>query len=104
LQRVDQSHELVALVEFTERQPLEPGQVFIKDYSENAGMLAALERAGIVKATGESFQAGFAQIPKASLLSPEHERSGDQHKVDEAASRPNESQRLANETCSRIVY
>ena len=68
-------------------QPLEPGQVFIKDYSENAGMLAALERAGIVKATGESIQAGFAQIPKASLLSPEHERSGHQHKVDEAANR-----------------
>ena len=69
-------------------QPLEPGQVFIKDYSENAGMLAALEQAGFVKATGESIQAGFAQIPKASLLSPEHERSGHQHKVDEVAKRP----------------
>jgi len=69
-------------------QPLEPGQVFIKDYSENAGMLAALEQAGIVKATGETIQAGIAQIPKASLLSPEQERSGHQHKVDEVAKRP----------------
>ncbi len=48
-------------------EPLEPGQVFIKDHSENQGMLAALEKAGIVKATGETVQSGFVQVPKATL-------------------------------------
>ncbi len=48
---------------------LEPGQVFIKDYSENHGMLEALEKAGIVKATGETVHSGFAPVPKAILLS-----------------------------------
>jgi hypothetical protein len=32
--------------------PLAPNQVFIKDYSENAGMLKALEEAGIVRVSG----------------------------------------------------
>jgi hypothetical protein len=49
-------------------EDLEPGQVFIKDYSENSGMLEALEKAGIVKATGEVGHSGFVQLPKATLL------------------------------------
>jgi hypothetical protein len=47
---------------------LEPNQVFIKDYSENRGMLEALEKAGIVKATGEIVRSGYAEVPKATLL------------------------------------
>jgi hypothetical protein len=47
------------------------GEVFIKDHSENQGMLAALEKAGIVRATGETVPAGFVQVPKAMLLIPE---------------------------------
>ena len=31
-------------------------------------MLEALEQAGIVKATGETVQSGFVQVPKATLL------------------------------------
>jgi hypothetical protein len=50
-------------------ESLEPGQVFIKNHSENHGMLEALEKAGIVKATGETVQSGFVQVPKATLLS-----------------------------------
>ena len=50
-------------------ESLEPGQVFIKDHSENRGMLEALEKAGIVKATGETVHSGFVQVPKATLLS-----------------------------------
>jgi len=50
-------------------ESLEPGQVFIKDHSENHGMLEALEKAGIVKATGETVHSGFVQVPKATLLS-----------------------------------
>ena len=34
-------------------QNLQQGQVFIKDYSENHGMLEVMEKAGIVKATGK---------------------------------------------------
>jgi hypothetical protein len=43
-------------------------QVLIKDYSENEGMLQALERAGIVKATGQTVRSGFATIPVCDLL------------------------------------
>lgn len=53
---------------------LRPGHVFIKDHSENRGMLAALEKAGIVKGTGETAQSGFAEVPIATLLIPEYGR------------------------------
>jgi hypothetical protein len=47
---------------------LKPNQVLIKDYSENHGMLRALEDAGIVKATGQSIRSGFADLPVCDLL------------------------------------
>ena len=53
--------------------PLKSGEVFIKDHSENRGMLAALEQAGVVKATGAAVRSGFAEIPVAALL-PGHDR------------------------------
>lgn len=54
--------------------PLKPGEVFIKDHSENRGMLAALENAGIAKATGETVRSGFVEVPVAKVLSPTHRR------------------------------
>ena len=54
--------------------PLKPGEVFIKDYSENQGMLAALEKAGIVQATGQTVQSGFAEVSVAKLLPPGYQR------------------------------
>lgn len=56
--------------------PLESGEVFIKDHSENRGMLAALEQAGVVKATGAAVRSGFAKIPVAALLSGHDRKSG----------------------------
>lgn len=43
-------------------------EVLIKDYSENEGMLAALEAARIVKATGHFVRSGYVAIPVAKLL------------------------------------
>ena len=51
-------------------ESLEPGFVFIKDYSENEGVLAALEKAGIVKTTGRVVESGFVTIPEAQLRPP----------------------------------
>ena len=47
-----------------------PDEVFIKDYSENEGMFAGLERAGIVRATGENAARGPAGVFRASLMPP----------------------------------
>lgn len=43
-------------------------EVFIKDYSENEGMLNSLMEAGIVSAPIDMVQSGFVQIPKCKLL------------------------------------
>lgn len=48
-------------------QPLAEGEVFVKDYAENAGMLDALTKAGIVEPTGERVRSGFVDIPKCKL-------------------------------------
>jgi hypothetical protein len=50
--------------------PLNPGEVFIKDYSENEGMLAALVRAGIVEPSGEAVPSGPAGVVRARLMPP----------------------------------
>lgn len=50
--------------------PLLPHQVLIKDYSENRGMLTALEKAGIVRATGTYIRCGHASMPLCRLLVP----------------------------------
>jgi hypothetical protein len=54
--------------------PLKPGEVFIKEHSENRGMLAALEQAGVVKATGETVRSGFVEVAVAKVLTPTHGR------------------------------
>lgn len=48
--------------------PPAENEVYIKDYSENEGMLEALEEAGIVKRTGRSVSTGFVSIPICKLL------------------------------------
>lgn len=50
---------------------LRPDEILIKDWSENAGMLQALEKAGVVRRTGESVHNGFIEIPKCQLLNEE---------------------------------
>ena len=44
--------------------------VFIKDYSENEGMLDSLVKAGVVEPTGVMVRAGFVRVPEARLLPP----------------------------------
>jgi hypothetical protein len=41
--------------------------IVIKNYSENEGILEALEEAGIVKKTGDFVAAGFSRCPVAEL-------------------------------------
>lgn len=47
---------------------LDDGEVFIKDWSENSGMLAALVNARIVEDTGRRVRSGFVEVPVARLL------------------------------------
>ena len=47
---------------------LEENHVFIKDYSENEGMLDALVHARIVEDTGIRMPSGFIQLPLCRLL------------------------------------
>lgn len=42
--------------------------VFIKDYSENTGILKVLENAGIVKRTGRVVPTGYVTVPEAKIL------------------------------------
>lgn len=48
--------------------PLSPNQVLIKDYSENSGILAALEKAGVVAHTGKKVRSGFVSVDVCELL------------------------------------
>jgi hypothetical protein len=58
-------------------------EVVIKDYSENDGMLAALEKAGIVRSTGRSVACGFVTAPICELLvSPLEEKHHKQSLAD----------------------
>ncbi len=54
--------------------PLAPNQVFIKDYSENVGMLKALEEAGIVRVSGVYVPTGIGSLPVCELLIPPPEQ------------------------------
>jgi hypothetical protein len=48
--------------------PVRPGEAFIKNYSENEGVLQALEDAGWVKSTGGLVHSGFVEIPIVKVL------------------------------------
>jgi hypothetical protein len=47
---------------------LQPNQVFIKDYSENKGMLAALQNAGIIEVQGCYVPTEIGMLPVCKLL------------------------------------
>lgn len=49
---------------------LEEGELLIKNYSENEGILEKLEEAGYVKRTGREIQTGFVTVPVCKLLLP----------------------------------
>ena len=49
---------------------LNDDEVFVKDYAEQAGMLDALEAAGVVKRTDRFVQSGYSVVPVAKLLLP----------------------------------
>jgi hypothetical protein len=63
-----------------------PNEVFIKNYSENEGVLKALLEGGIIKLTGENVNSGFVTIPKVELLPPFRERSLSEMLDDKTAS------------------
>jgi hypothetical protein len=67
--------------------PLGRNEVCIKDYSENEGMAAALEAAGVIKPTGRTVRFGFVEIPVCELQGPFREttHSGD---VSQTRNRP----------------
>lgn len=54
--------------------PLAPNQVFIKDFSENSGMLTALEGAEIVRVSGVYVPTGIGSLPICELLIPPPEQ------------------------------
>ena len=45
-----------------------PGYVFLKGWSENEGIPAALVSAGIVKLTGKTIPTGYCEAQEAQLL------------------------------------
>lgn len=44
------------------------GCVWVKDYSENAGVLDQLVEAGVLETTGRTCQSGFVALPEARVL------------------------------------
>ena len=49
-------------------EPLGEGEVFIKDYSENEGMVEFLVKEGVVERTGREVQSGYISVPVCKLL------------------------------------
>ncbi len=47
---------------------LKEGEVLIKDYSENQGMVDTLTEAGIIEKTGRTVRSGYVDIPVCRLL------------------------------------
>lgn len=52
-------------------QPLGPNEVFVKDWNENDGMVAAMERAGVLRNTGQYVRTGHVVAPKCELIHPQ---------------------------------
>jgi hypothetical protein len=69
--RLVDSADHVSIARATVNRPdirLEADEVLIKDYSENAGILDALERAGVVMRTERTIASGYATLIIACLL------------------------------------
>lgn len=48
--------------------PLRDNEAFIKNYSENAGILNVLKRAGVIRKTGEMYQKDYVTLPIVEVL------------------------------------
>ena len=49
-------------------EPCEPGHTYIKDWSENEGILQSLLDAGIIRDTGKSARTGFVSARYVQIL------------------------------------
>lgn len=49
-------------------EPLDDGEVFIKDYAENLGMTQFLVKEGVVQLTGRTVRLPYESIPVCKLL------------------------------------
>jgi len=56
--------------------PLEPDEAFIKDYSENEGMMDCLVKAGIAEPTEITVRTGFVIVRAAKILRLEEMTEG----------------------------
>lgn len=64
----DDAHVATATVNVVEfADSLAGDEVFIKDYGENEGILAALVEAGVVEDTGQSVETGFVRAKVARV-------------------------------------
>jgi hypothetical protein len=68
---IDGSPVAVASVNLEGIAEVNKGEIAIKDYSENEGMLDTLVNAGIVSKPLRYVQSGFVQIPICKLLKTE---------------------------------
>lgn len=64
----DDGAPLATATVFMKDDPPAQGCVWIKDWSENEGMLDSLVAAGVVEATGRTTQAGFTVAKEARVL------------------------------------
>lgn len=49
-------------------EPLGDGEVFIKDYAENAGMTEFLVKEGVIQLTGRTVRLPYVSVPVCKLL------------------------------------
>jgi len=49
-------------------EDLPPGHAFMKGYSENEGLPASLDKAGVVELTGQKVKTGFVEVEIAKVL------------------------------------
>lgn len=68
--RLEDSHPGEPVATCTVNLAVKPptGHVYIKDYSENEGMLAALEAADVVEDTGTRLVWGYVRLPLCRVL------------------------------------
>ena len=67
---------LVATVNIPEVD-IQEDEVLIKDHSENAGILAALESAGVVRSTGQYIATGYVHVTVCKLVANPERADGD---------------------------
>jgi hypothetical protein len=82
--------------------PAEPDEVFIRDFSENEGMLAALAQAGVVQPTGEIVRSGFIEVPRVKLLPLFRDRTYEKMLADIAVEGPGDLPTRGNDRSRQI--